>query len=390
MSSSAKESEEQLFNRMTRQLEVEQQKDVKAKKAGDPLSSVHSITVEWLTDVVCRSAPGAVVTEFRIEPVSTGTQTRDRIHLLYNQAGKTAGLPETLFTKSLPTAKNRVLSGITALRESNFYTTVRPQLDLELPYCYQTTVDTETYAAVHLLEDMVATKGATFPDYRNYIDRDKAEQMVDLLATLHGTFYGSPQLKNELEWAPHIDRVYRAMASRMNIAHYTEVAFDACIDIIPDSLMQRKKEVWPATMKVNSVHLDLPRTIIHCDVHIGNWYTTDQGRMGLTDWQVCSQGHGSRDLAYALSAALTTEDRREWERALVERYYNKLSSLCDQPIDLEQHWNLYRQQMSAGLGMWTITLCHSEHLPHMQTDEMSRAMIQRMTAAMDDLGTLDI
>jgi len=283
-----------------------------------------------------------------------------------------------------------VISGITALRESKFYTTVRPQLYLELPHCYQTTVDNNTYAALHLLEDLVESKGAIFPDYRDYIDSEKAEQMVDLLATLHGTFYGSSQLENELKWSPHFERVYRAMAARLNIAHYTEVAFDACAELIPEALMRRKKEVWPATMKATSVHSQLPRTIIHCDVHIGNWYITDKGLMGLTDWQVCSQGHGSRDLAYALSAALTTEDRRLWERALVERYFDKLSSLCDQPVRFDEHWDLYRQQMCAALGMWTITLRHSDHLPNMQEDEMSRAMIQRMTTAMDDLGTLDV
>jgi hypothetical protein len=39
--------------------------------------------------------------------------------------------------------------------------------------------------------------------------------------------------------------------------------------------------------------------------------------------------------------------------------------------------------------MWTPTLCHSEHLPSMQSDETSLCMIERMTAAIDDLDAVD-
>ena len=91
-----------------------------------------------------------------------------------------------------------------------------------------------------------------------------------------------------------------------------------------------------------------------------------------------------------MSAALTKEDRRHWERGLVERYFDRLSSLCDQPVGFNEHWELYHLQMSAALGMWTITLRHSEYPPNMQEDEMSRAMVQRMTTVMNDLGPLDV
>ena len=184
---------------MTIQLGLEQKQSAKGWKVADPLSSVRAITSEWLTDVVSSATPGALVTDFRVSPVSTGTQTRYRIHVSYNEKGTGAGLPETFFTKTLPTAKNRVMSGITALRESKFYTTVRPQLNLELSHCYETTVDNNTYAALHLLENLVESKGAIFPDYRDYISCEKAEQIVDLLATLHGTFYGILQLENEVK-----------------------------------------------------------------------------------------------------------------------------------------------------------------------------------------------
>ena len=48
----------------------------------------------------------------------------------------------------------------------------------------------------------------------------------------------------------------------------------------------------------------------------------------------------------------------------------------------------YRRQIPHALLMWTPTLCHSDLLPHMQSDETSLAMIQRMCAAIDDLDSI--
>ena len=46
--------------------------------------------------------------------------------------------------------------------------------------------------------------------------------------------------------------------------------------------------------------------------------------------------------------------------------------------------------MFHALLNWTPTLCPSEKLPAaMQTEEMSLTMIERMTAAIDDLDSID-
>jgi hypothetical protein len=150
--------------RIARWIEQEIRTNVKAKRAVDILPSVDAVTTEWLTDVVCRNSPGAQVSDFRIEAVSSGTHERHRLHATYNEAGGNARLPKTLFTKTLPTVEMRLFVGITrhARTEDGFYMQLRPELDLEVPLCYQSTVDRESLAALHLLDDVVATKGAVF------------------------------------------------------------------------------------------------------------------------------------------------------------------------------------------------------------------------------------
>lgn len=58
-------------------------------------------------------------------------------------------------------------------------------------------------------------------------------------------------------------------------------------------------------MQALAVHDSEPQGLIHSDVHIGNWYRTGAGKMGLCDWQCLARGHWSRDFAYAVTAALT-------------------------------------------------------------------------------------
>src|SRR5262249_47305045 len=61
-----------------------------------------AIPNEWLTAVLCDKVPGAAVKQVEIKPASAGTHERHRLVLTYNEEGRRACLPGSLFTKSLP------------------------------------------------------------------------------------------------------------------------------------------------------------------------------------------------------------------------------------------------------------------------------------------------
>ena len=371
---------------------IEDEQNAKAYKSGDIVPHVGAITKEWLEDVLCRETPDCHVDEFRIEPVSSGTHSRHRIHLTYNEAGRQRGLPTTLFTKSLPTVEHRMIAGQTkhARTESGFFNQLRPELGaLEIPRCYHSIVCKETSAALHLLEDLVATKGAEFCDYRTYVGQHEAEDMVTLLATMHGQFYDDPRFNAELGWITPYDRWYLGGVKKFQMERYTALAFQRAAELVPKRLLARSNEVVPATLRTLEVHRSEKNTFLHSDVHIGNWYRTSSGRMGLCDWQCAARGHWSRDLAYVISAALSIEDRRAWERDLIRCYLQQLQSSSGQRFDENDTWNFYRQQLPHAIQMWTLTLCHADYVPDMQPEAVSLAMVERMSAAIDDLDALD-
>ena len=95
-----------------------------------------------------------------------------------------------------------------------------------------------------------------------------------------------------------------------------------------------------------------------------------------------------RDFSYAVTAALTPNDRSKWERDLLARYLDRFAALNGSWPDFDESFRNYREQMVHALLMWTITLCHSPLLPNMQPEDTTLTMIERITTAMADLDTL--
>ncbi len=345
-----------------------------------------ALTPEWLTAVMGKDMPGARVLDVAVVGGDDGSSARRILALEWNEAGQAADLPARVFTKSTPTLPMRLSAGKSAPSEGRFLTDLRPVLSIEAPQCFCTMRNSRTGRSFHLMEDLTTTRGAVFCEASSPIDRSQAEQIVDTLATLHGTFL-NPSNRVDFGWLRTHEDFFHATA-RNGVEAGHDQAMVRAADVIPSAVRAQRARIWPAAVAGLALHDGQPRTVIHSDVHLGNWYITDQGRMGLTDWARVCRGHWARDLAYALMSTLDVPDRRAWERALIERYCALLSERAGQRIDFANAWDGYRRQACAALLMWTPTLCPPPTLPAMQPEATSMLMIERITVAMDDLDVL--
>src|SRR5712664_3561154 len=200
----------------------------KARLLGDVPCSPHAITTEWLTAVLCGKVPGAMVTHVEVKPTSAGTHERHQLIVSYNEEVRHAALPISIFTKSLPSVVTRMIGGFngTARVEGNFYTQLRPLLQIEAPLCYHSACDRQTFAAIHLLEDMVTMESAAFCSHKTYVSRAMADDMIDLLASLHSRFYGDPALAERYRWLASYPRWFTIGAEKMSTEYYSRKAFD--------------------------------------------------------------------------------------------------------------------------------------------------------------------
>ena len=347
-----------------------------------------AISAQWLTALLSAEVPGVEALNVTVLSGDNGSSARRILGVKWNDAGRKAGLPARLFAKSTPTFPMRLSAGRAAPAEGRFLTDLRPLVEIEAPVCLYTGSDDVTGRSLHLMEDLTQTAGATFCRAETPIDRGQVEQILATLATLHGAFLG-PLDDVDTSWLKTYESFFLA-AARNGVDKGHEQAMIKAADVIPERVTAQKDKIWPHAVESLQAHESGQRTVIHSDVHLGNWYITADGRMGLSDWARVCRGFWGRDLAYVLMTVLETDHRRAWERDLVDDYARQLSDISGQRITLDHAWQAYREQACLALLMWTPTLCPPPTLPEMQPEDTSRLMIQRITAAIDDLDVLSI
>ncbi|MDN5938321.1 MAG: aminoglycoside phosphotransferase family protein [Salinisphaera sp.] len=345
-------------------------------------------TTQWWSAVLCRDVPGAEVTRFRLDEPDEGTASRRRVFLEYNDAGRAAGLPTTVFCKATPTLASRCLLGMNGAIEGEvtFYNLIRPELEVEAPRSLFANFDPQTLNSIIVLEDMGGE--VEFCDYDTPMDETRARDQMQLLARIHGGYYESPKLTSDLGHMISWPEFFTITAEEAGFGPQADIGFREARDVIPPSLFARASEIWPATEKSVALHRALPKTVVHSDVHLRNWYITGEGRMGLNDWQCMCIGHWGRDLAYCIATGLAIGDRRAWEADLIRHYLDEQQQAGAPATSFDDAWTYYRQNLFGALAWWTPVLSPNPDVPDMQPRDVSMEFIKRMTHAIDDTDAL--
>ncbi|MGE2713035.1 aminoglycoside phosphotransferase family protein [Mycolicibacterium litorale] len=356
----------------------------------DVPADIRRITPSWMTEVLQSALPRAVVEDVAVHGVTRGTSVRAHLELRYRT--ERDGFPATMFAKSTPTLTTRIANGLTgtASTEAGFYRQLRPQLDLEAPRGFHSAFDRRSWRSIQIIEDLVATRGATFGSPAHTITFEDAEQIVGQLAKLHAQGSRVPEVTGPRpEWLCTYPQWWRRALSVVNVktSHLRAVKDGVDNGVLPAELRGRGDDLWERFIRSVDAHRHLPLTVIHGDVHLGNWYTAADGSLGLCDWQCVSAGHWSRDLAYALVSTLGVDQRRAWERDLIRIYLDLLGRSAE-PVRFEDAWRMYRLQLLGALMMWTPTYRPPPLMPEMQPVEVSEEMLRRMGAAIVDLDAL--
>lgn len=358
----------------------------------DVPASAEALTTSWLTDALRRSRDGVAVTGFEIVGGSDGTSSRRSLRLTYDTAGAAADLPTRVFVKTSASLGSRVLLGITGIvaGETTFFNELRPLVDLRSPRGYFAASDPRTCRSIVIMEDL-ASKGWSFPDpMHDRVTETDAQDMVDQMVTYHAAFWQARLAGDALaRLAPA--RVFQERLNRRALfARRFRVGLERSRDLLPSALWQRRDELWPAFMRSLELNADGPQTLLHQDLHQGNWLRDPEGRMGLYDWQCVARGGWALDLAYALAAVLQPADRRAWEQGLVQRYVEALRAreLPDAPT-FEAAWLDYRRQPLHAFVFGVFTNGQPRLAPELQPRDYTLRSIERIATAVDDLRTLD-
>ncbi|WP_174187219.1 phosphotransferase [Nocardia barduliensis] len=360
-----------------------------ARSATAPPTGRTEVTRDWLTAALCAGTAGAEVEDFETWDVSSGTAHRFGIRVSYNDVGRHANLPTDVFAKTTHGFRQRLILGFSKVLngEPTFYTTFRPRLDIEAPNGYHGVWDDSSWRSITLMEDISASKGATFLSPIEPLSRPHVEDLLSNLAAMHGRFWDSEDLhthglRDSLDVVSWPDRL-------VGLRSRSVVGEKRAIQVIPKALHGRASEIFDATLRSLSNDRALTPTLLHGDPHAGQIYRTADGRIGLADWQVVHRGRWVFDVAYTLNTALSVENRRDWGEELIAFYLDRLTEAGGEKLDFDAAWLEYRRHAFYPYIAWVFTIGRAAYQPKYQPDTHSLAIIERAANAIVDLGAFE-
>lgn len=317
-----------------------------------PTSTAAVLDPRWLAATVYRDHPGIRITGVEIVEtlVTTATKLRATVHI----ESPPAGIVTNVCIKGMldDAGAPYVSSGI-AKTEARFYAEGAPQLAaraMMIPHCLHAGIDPANDHGLIVMEDLVA-RGARFLSALTPYTPEEAAASLEQMARLHATSWDG-RTTFALPW---LARTIEAIAAR---------------SLIPLDLLQqlmdgpRGTPLPRAILDAGRLHRAIgsiaqrfgrqPGCLVHGDAHAGNLYQLD-GAIGLIDWQLAQRGHWALDVAYHLAAALTPEDRRTGEAALLDHYLDRLAAFGGPRMVREEAWDDYRAAMLYAYYLWSIT-----------------------------------
>lgn len=347
------------------------------------------VTREWLTAVICGEHPGAAVESFGTKDVSSGTSSRWAITVDYNETGRRAGLPSNLFAKTTVGFKQRLTLDLARVLEGepNFFRHLRPHLGIEAPLGYHGAVDLRSGRSISLMEDVVATKGATFCSPQTPISREQIKDLLANMAAWHGRYWNAHELTRHA-WLKVPSSHFGNLDRLIGMAKRAKAGAWRARTVLPEALLPLQDTLYRAFEQSLEMASEGPLTLLHGDSHIGNTYLAADGRMGFTDWQTVMRGSWAYDFTYTVVSGLTVADRRAWEHDLLAFYLERLGAAGGEAPAIGDAWLAYRQQALYPYFIWLTAIGRSVIQPKYQPDEISLAIIERAANAVLDLDPL--
>jgi hypothetical protein len=354
--------------------------------------SWEAITPEWLTATLCRNVPGGAVLRATPTAGSVGSSTRQGFDLELNDAAHGAGVPDRIFTKSTPILMQRLLLGLSncLFGEVGFYRDFRPLLAMEAPRGYWACVAPRSMRSMIVMEDVVATRQAEFNMSGDAVTQGEMASLLSGLARLHAHFWRDASL-GQHRWLRDTPTYLGDNHRFLRMAHWAGVGMDAAPELVPGSVRGRIDDIWAGLVRRNAQDArDGHVTLLHGDAHIAQTYRTGDGAMGFCDWQVMLRGPWAWDVSYIMSTGLDVADRRDWERALLASYIEKLAAAGGPALDPAAAWDAYRAHIPYAFLAWAFTIGHNSMGQAVQPELTTRRLVERTAAAMADLESIDL
>lgn len=295
-----------------------------AREACFPLPvSLEGIDTDWLTRALRTRAPDITVRSVEILDIIRGTCTKIRLWLELDDAGRRAGIPETVFLKGGFEEHSRNLDFV-LMTEALGYRDLPDLSKLNAPTCYYADWDEEQRQGIIIMEDL-ARRQITFGNPLRPRSFEEVSKTLALLARYHAATWGFPDVLR----VPRLDWVETAPPfSRPSMQHYLQPeVWDHYVSLPRGAATSTRfhDREWAvgALARMAKLSEEVPNCIIHGDSHLGNAYFAPDGTVGFYDI-VPRRAPALSEVCYHITLAMDVSDRPSSEGALVTHYLQEL------------------------------------------------------------------
>ncbi len=348
-----------------------------------PLPALMSdVTSSWLTSALQAAGQDVEVASVVATPLGVGVGMMSGLKTLDVTYSRGTGPAKLVLKMPAESDANRAVADAFHLyeREVLFYRDVAPRSSAYTPVVYRADIEGNNF--VLLLEHLTSYE---LGDQILGCTLEQTQGGIAWLARHHASLWGKTD-DPTLEFLPMVSPSYSSEALTQGSAFGWGPMTELFAHVVPERIASLKDRYLAALPKLFSWMSTPPLTVIHGDFRMDNLFfgSGDQEPLIAIDWQGSLRGRASQDIAYFLSGSLSTELRREHERALIKQWQEGLVAGGVTGFSEDEAWEDYRR---AVLYVWVIAVVIAGTLD--PANERGRAwisvMLERSIAAIDDL-----
>jgi hypothetical protein len=340
-----------------------------------------SLTPERITSLLAERGHEAKVVGFTHTRVGTGQMGANyRLDLEFE--GDRGDVPPSLVAKTSfgPPERRRIAAG-SYRTEITFYRDLSLRVAARVPGFWGAWTNEDCTDFVLLLEDLAPREQG---DQIDGCTVEQATLAAQNLAGLHGPLWSDPWLTEHLapfdeRQGADLDSVFPAMIDMFlgrfghRISPQTAAVYEELRDVLGSWFANRME----------------PFGLVHGDYRLDNLlFAPDGSDVAAVDWQTVSLGLPTRDLAYLCGTGLSVEDRRAADDDIVAAYHERLVGYGVDDYDLAT----CRTDYAYGMLQCPMVVAFGSAVAEVteRGEQMFTAMAERSSAAIRDLGTLDL
>jgi hypothetical protein len=340
------------------------------------------VTAEWLSLALSERFPNTRVATVEILEIHHGTNSNARVGVTYQNA---CDLPSTYFLKMLPVdPERRKIINETGMgrNEALFYRNLADDVPMRVPRPYVAEYDERDGTFVLLIEDLELTD-CRLADTSLGITVEQAAAAMSDYAALHVRFGTEDARSKRASWVAPMNT-----QSDMGV-WMLQFGLDNHRDKLRDPYAEMAQLYIDHRPTLDEIWLRGPMTVLQGDSHIGNLFLESRGaiegeRVGFLDWGLVQLGTPMRDVGYFITMALSPENRRNHEEALIRRYLEARTEAGGQTFSFDEAWLLHRVHAAYAAP----ASCPLVLFPESEAEEnkiSSRAFLERSQSVIEDL-----